>query len=56
MHTAMHLAAIPDADVDDRYDPNDVARDLLTFLPQPSDQVRYGRSEWASAILKGVPA
>lgn len=49
MHTPMHLAAIPEADVDDLYKPKDVARDLLMFLSQTElpDQVRFSRSEWA---------
>ena len=49
MHTPMHLAAIPDADVANLYDPADVARDLLMFLSHSDlpDQVRFSRSEWA---------
>ena len=49
MHTPMHLAAIPDADVADLYEPADVAKDLLAFLSQTElpDQVRFSRSEWA---------
>ncbi len=48
MHTPMHLAAIPDADIDDLYQPDDVARRLLDFLSvEPaSDQVRYSSREW----------
>lgn len=48
MHTPMHLAAIPDADVDDLHRPAAVAKDLLNFLSQKpnTSQVRFGRQEW----------
>ncbi|MFT5193472.1 MAG: NAD(P)-dependent dehydrogenase (short-subunit alcohol dehydrogenase family) [Cellvibrionaceae bacterium] len=48
MHTPMHLAAIPDADVADLYEPTAVAQDLLEFLSQENEptQVRYGRQAW----------
>lgn len=51
MHTPMHLAAIPDADVSTLYRPATVAQELLAFLSQAHDQtqVRYGRREWATA-------
>ncbi len=47
MHTPMHLAAIPEADVTELLDPADVAHDMLSFLSQPSlSQVRYSGREW----------
>ena len=51
MHTPMHLAAIPDADVSELHEPTAVARDLLHFLShyhKPA-QVRYTRQEWLHA-------
>lgn len=54
MHTPMHLAAIPDADVNDLHQPSAVAKDLLNFLSQKTvtNQVRYGRQEWHQLLQK----
>lgn len=48
MYTPMHLEAIPDANRADLYEPNDVARELLTFLSQPTyiKEPRYTASQW----------
>lgn len=51
MNTDLHLAAIPDADVSQLYQPADVAKDLLNFLSKaPFKQVRYGADEWRKLI------
>ncbi|MHA1990625.1 MAG: SDR family oxidoreductase [Candidatus Hodarchaeales archaeon] len=51
MHTAMHLAAIPDADVTKLYDPKDVAEDLLHFLTKNEyNQSRFSADEWRSCL------
>lgn len=55
MHTPMHLAAIPDADVAELHDPTTVATDLIEFLSRDlgTDQVRYSRHEWHRST-KGI--
>jgi NAD(P)-dependent dehydrogenase (short-subunit alcohol dehydrogenase family) len=55
MATAMHAAALPDADPTQLHRPEDVARDLAAFLPLARDlaAVRYGASEWR-AVLNGA--
>lgn len=52
MNTAMHLAAIPDADISALYEPARVAGDLLTFLSKTKnfEQVRYGADEWRAYL------
>ncbi len=47
MNTAMYRAAIPDADFDALYQPEDVARDLWAFLSHDHfEQVRFTASQW----------
>ncbi|MHA2278989.1 MAG: SDR family NAD(P)-dependent oxidoreductase [Candidatus Kariarchaeaceae archaeon] len=51
MHTAMHLAAIPDADVTKLYDPKHVAEDLIYFLTKNEyKQSRFSADEWRSYL------
>ena len=51
MHTQMHLDAIPDANVDELFDPKDVASDLLRFIAKEDfPQVRFTASEWRSLL------
>lgn len=51
MHTPMHLAAIPDADVASLYQPDEVATDLLRFLSLPlGTDVRYHADSWRKDI------
>lgn len=51
MHTQMHLDAIPDANVDELFDPKDVASDLLHFIAKEDyPQVRFTASEWRSLL------
>jgi NAD(P)-dependent dehydrogenase (short-subunit alcohol dehydrogenase family) len=51
MNTEMHLAAIPDADISQLYDPNDVAEDLLAFLAKNEfQQVRYSADQWRRVL------
>jgi NAD(P)-dependent dehydrogenase (short-subunit alcohol dehydrogenase family) len=50
MNTAMHRAAIPDADFDSLYQPDDVARDLWKFLAKDEfEKVRFTASEWRAS-------
>lgn len=50
MNTAMHKAAIPDADFDSLYQPNDVAKDLWKFLDRENfEKVRFTASEWRAS-------
>ncbi|OLS16706.1 MAG: 2-(R)-hydroxypropyl-CoM dehydrogenase [Candidatus Heimdallarchaeota archaeon LC_3] len=47
MHTAMHLAAIPDADITQLYEPKEVAKDLLHFIANNQfTQSRFSADEW----------
>ena len=53
MHTPMHLAAIPDANVSELNDPTIVAKQLLTFIsryPHETANVRYSSQEWKKGV------
>ena len=48
MLTDLHMKAIPDADPEQLYQPEDVARDMITVLPYllEEKEARYGAQEW----------
>ncbi|OLS27348.1 MAG: 2-(R)-hydroxypropyl-CoM dehydrogenase [Candidatus Heimdallarchaeota archaeon LC_2] len=51
MATPMHFSAIPEANPNDLFDPNNVARDLLKFIEKLlknsiNEQVRFSAKEW----------
>jgi len=51
MNTALHLAAIPDADTSKLYQPKDVAKDLLNFLSKGYfRKIRYSADEWRALL------
>ena len=51
MNTAMHSAAIPDADITQLYSPDEVALDLLHFLANGKiKRSRYSADEWRSTL------
>ncbi|MHA2252913.1 MAG: SDR family oxidoreductase [Candidatus Kariarchaeaceae archaeon] len=51
MATDMHLAAIPDANISELYQPQNVATDLIRFVATKStDQVRLSASQWRELL------
>ena len=51
MYTQMHLDAIPDSIIEELYDPQEVANQLLQFLIKDSfEKSRYTASEWREEI------
>lgn len=52
MLTDLHMKAIPDADPEELYRPEDVARDMITVIPRlvEGSAARFGANEWRERL------